>query len=744
MIGDGKLAARELGAERRENMTDTECPICFLHYTAINMTKCCQAYVCTECYLQVRPQKLPTLRNGKTASGCPCPFCNATNIRVEPAVSLSLEEINKRNQEENRIREAQNRIRENQLNGFMNEALLNRMAQAIPALDDDIPTQSPTPTNPLSRSASGNLRPPFQIPTPLVPSEDTHNYQQQRIQTSIPSPPAFGSLLEQDPRSAASRYRDRDLIDDSSSNRAQLPRHDTNYHQNPSQNIVYDRPRTPEISISEMAMSPAERYALEQEMRRQGKHPLSIRLNAEEAERRLRNDLRRMEMQRDSAPVGQRDYRESRDWNQRTVPARNNNDVTSFDEMVVLEAAIMLSMQEEEARQRAAAISTEKEQQLQQTAVDYPNNMESKVAAIRAPLAVEDSVVPQRSGNALSEDEQFRLAIKASLKQGKNDVRSNDTESQFAISSVGASFDYEKIDTPKLQRKGSRDLRSQDALEASINPSKSNTVKEYTPPLPINEQQGLLDPASYGQSMSNQNPLIGNNAKSGFHPSHAHASGQQHNEVSIGYDNIVEISLIPQNSSDSYQRTESSADSERPPQIGNSNETSLPQSASHPSYNQKHGPPDLAPTFGRGGSSDDDNRKLPPRPPLPSIKSQERATPDYPASFIRMYPDYEDSINAPQDIDAFPSQPMKRPPNTTEILDADMDSKPAARSTTLKAVTPSPSTPPNSLPRPGVLVSEFTGARRKNTISGNFQREVIEEEKCAITDDALFDDSSHV
>ena len=33
-----------------------ECPICLLHYPAVNETDCCHKALCTECFLQARPR----------------------------------------------------------------------------------------------------------------------------------------------------------------------------------------------------------------------------------------------------------------------------------------------------------------------------------------------------------------------------------------------------------------------------------------------------------------------------------------------------------------------------------------------------------------------------------------------------------------------------------------------------------------------------------------------------------------
>mmetsp|Transcript_7962 Transcript_7962/g.23517 ORF Transcript_7962/g.23517 Transcript_7962/m.23517 type:complete len:560 (+) Transcript_7962:122-1801(+) len=74
LIGDGKLAARQKGEEYPDKNCNTEeCPICFLSYSAVNITSCCSAVICTECFLQVRPQKQ------KESS---CPFCNSENFSV--------------------------------------------------------------------------------------------------------------------------------------------------------------------------------------------------------------------------------------------------------------------------------------------------------------------------------------------------------------------------------------------------------------------------------------------------------------------------------------------------------------------------------------------------------------------------------------------------------------------------------------------------------------------------------------
>jgi len=74
-IGDGRIAPRLKGEECSDNACGAteECPICFLLYTEVNKTTCCNANMCTECYLQVRPQK---------EKQSTCPFCNCDDFSV--------------------------------------------------------------------------------------------------------------------------------------------------------------------------------------------------------------------------------------------------------------------------------------------------------------------------------------------------------------------------------------------------------------------------------------------------------------------------------------------------------------------------------------------------------------------------------------------------------------------------------------------------------------------------------------
>ena len=73
LISNGQLAARLRGTDSRLSKTDRECPICFMYYSETNISKCCNATLCTECYLQIKPGK---------DRYCICPFCNNPKMQV--------------------------------------------------------------------------------------------------------------------------------------------------------------------------------------------------------------------------------------------------------------------------------------------------------------------------------------------------------------------------------------------------------------------------------------------------------------------------------------------------------------------------------------------------------------------------------------------------------------------------------------------------------------------------------------
>lgn len=147
----------------------------------------------------------------------------------------------------------------------------------------------------------------------------------------------FGSSLEQNERIASLRARSSSLSDHE--NAEAIPE---------------------EVLRSSFAMTPEERRMLEDEMRAQHSHPLSLRLEAEAEERRIHNERefnRNNPNQFMDSRHRSRRYRTSheprRNWNQivEAFERGGHGEVNSLDDLVVLEAAMILSM-EEEARRR--------------------------------------------------------------------------------------------------------------------------------------------------------------------------------------------------------------------------------------------------------------------------------------------------------------------------------------------------------------------------------------------------------
>jgi hypothetical protein len=265
-------------------MSDRECPICFLNYSQINVTQCCQASICTECYLQVRPQKEKSS----------CPFCNHLKMAVKIARTMDAAAIEERQKDEQNVIEAKIR---------------SRAASAFDAETSDHD----------AAAAPGC---------------------------------GFGSSLEQNTTVRLLRIRSESL-----SSTDQEPDMD---------------------SLSCLAMTPEDRRALEEEMRAQHTHPLARQVEREAEERRVENErnyyrsqsgrlrevgtdmLRSVSSGRSARMAqmpgdpmllgGQRTS--SRNWNEivSAYERGGNGQVGSLDDLVVLEAAILLSMEEESRR----------------------------------------------------------------------------------------------------------------------------------------------------------------------------------------------------------------------------------------------------------------------------------------------------------------------------------------------------------------------------------------------------------
>eukprot|EP00639_Heterosigma_akashiwo_P002392 CAMPEP_0194565798 /NCGR_PEP_ID=MMETSP0292-20121207/4935_1 /TAXON_ID=39354 /ORGANISM="Heterosigma akashiwo, Strain CCMP2393" /LENGTH=149 /DNA_ID=CAMNT_0039415251 /DNA_START=290 /DNA_END=736 /DNA_ORIENTATION=- len=100
---NGTLAPMYEGVETPTDTTE-ECPICFMHYEAVNRSSCCKKAMCTECYLQIKPPR----------QAPDCPFCNGAKFSVAYTGGLTEAEREVLRQEEQRIIEAQIRARQDQ------------------------------------------------------------------------------------------------------------------------------------------------------------------------------------------------------------------------------------------------------------------------------------------------------------------------------------------------------------------------------------------------------------------------------------------------------------------------------------------------------------------------------------------------------------------------------------------------------------------------------------------------------
>lgn len=138
-VGDGKIAARLTGTESRERGSDQECPICFLHYTQINMLQCCNATICTECYLQV--QEPPKSQNPP----CPCPFCNHSKIVVTVAKKLDGDDVAKREEEEQMVIEATIRARKDSVSSVQSAGSSVMTPDERQSLEREMRSQSSHP-----------------------------------------------------------------------------------------------------------------------------------------------------------------------------------------------------------------------------------------------------------------------------------------------------------------------------------------------------------------------------------------------------------------------------------------------------------------------------------------------------------------------------------------------------------------------------------------------------------------------
>lgn len=454
LVGDGKLAARSKGAEVETKDINQECPICFLYYAETNVTKCCSANLCTECYLQVRPQK---------EKHSTCPFCNSTKLAVSVANKLSDSQIQERQKEEQRAIEATIRSRSNSTSEKYKE-------------------------NHNSDAESG-----------------------------------FGTSLAQDSRVALMRARSESFASSGSGG---------------DHNI-----RDDDRLIKSLAMTPEERRRLEEEMKAQLSHPAFLRVEAEAQERRLENDRaysnshpgslraqRAAELFRSNSRY--RGRRGGRDWNQivDAFERGGNGEIHSLDDLVVLEAAILLSQDEESRQARnedgdlfdAASHARDGFPLVQSFFVNRHSEGGGSAAARRrllnssgeggSSMALDTAALLMRG---ISEEDQVAMAIAASMQEqqpnddddgneeddhGSNDDRSvhtsdDDDEPSEAYDDVGMGNERDSSDENDDFSRDSRDL-------SEIEYEEENTADEILDDASVSDNVDDESVSSNSQSVS--------------------------------------------------------------------------------------------------------------------------------------------------------------------------------------------------------------------------------------------------
>ena len=362
------------GTESRVNLSDRECPICFLHYAQINETQCCKATICTECFLQVRPQK---------EKHSVCPFCNNNKMYVAVAKRLDASEIQDREEHDQRMIELAIRAR---------------------ARGENVSTQQERPND------------------------------------------GFGSSLEND--EFVNRARSRTVSD---ADRLSTTKNDVQL-------------------LRQLSLSSEDRLALEREMRAQHMHPLALQMEAEAEERRIANEFeyyrnhpnrsREVAMQRARLLGGTDSFRNriSRmdPENMRSGGARNRRDFddlpdsTSLDDMVVLEAAILLSMQEEDRaknnREHSDGITGSVESHRWFRGLSRPPAITSLDSIERSPYS-----------RSISEEDQLAMAIALSMQDHQASASTqdaNDSNSNEPLHDV-ARYQPESAPEPLSPQKGS-------------------------------------------------------------------------------------------------------------------------------------------------------------------------------------------------------------------------------------------------------------------------------------------------
>ncbi|XP_031480910.1 E3 ubiquitin-protein ligase GW2-like [Nymphaea colorata] len=101
LIRAGKLAPCFPGQDEQSPDLD-ECPICFYYFPSLNRSRCCSKSICTECFLQMKPQD--------ATRPAQCPFCKSSGYAVKYHGARTQEERSREIIEEQKVIEAKIRM----------------------------------------------------------------------------------------------------------------------------------------------------------------------------------------------------------------------------------------------------------------------------------------------------------------------------------------------------------------------------------------------------------------------------------------------------------------------------------------------------------------------------------------------------------------------------------------------------------------------------------------------------------
>lgn len=385
LIGDGKLAGRQKGFDQCSSSTE-ECPICFLNYTKVNITNCCKAYICTECFLQVRPQKIPN-NTPENENGC-CPFCNTPKFSVQIA-DLSLHRRINHQEEQKPLFEQKMIDKSSRSESFCSVATVSSCEESKHQEDSDF----------VSSTAESML-----TPKPTQGEE-------------------FGSSLSKD----LARRRTLSNLSDTSSNKVNSP-------------LIKEGEGNTYVASTE------DRKSLEEEMKKQIYHPLtrqavSENISASNSSVQVSRN-RGLTLRRPLRTPGIGRAREQELTEMMRVFDNEGVELQGLDDLVLLEAAILMAMEDQGQSDSSGSRSqqtpsSEQNNGVQSSESSPLTNRRQRIwneSRSQRLLRLRGANVYDNGNNyfmrGISEEEQIEMAIAMSLRDMGGSANGNETNDE--------------------------------------------------------------------------------------------------------------------------------------------------------------------------------------------------------------------------------------------------------------------------------------------------------------------------